>query len=278
MVIYPEYLSKEPIRTSKKQKKLARQLTSPLKKDARLVVDRVGRWFLHIPVQQPVETQDRFPLEREGLAAIDPGVCAFLSYYSPDRQVAGQIGVQYDRDMLFRLCELLDDLVSRMYKAKGKPLGPDSENIGSRRRHKMKKAEHRLRIRIRNKVKDIHHKAAHFLTTHFRYILLPKFDVSKMTKKEDDQGNRRILRNKSVRQMLTWSHYRFRQVLLHQAHKRSCKVLLCQEDYTSKTCGRCGRTYKVGGSRVFECSTCHFKANRDIQAARNICIKHLSVL
>jgi len=47
--------------------------------------------------------------------------------------------------------------------------------------------------------------------------------------------------------------------------------VLCNESYTSKTCGNCGHVhYKLGGNRIFKCPHCEIQISRDVNGARNI--------
>jgi putative transposase len=73
--------------------------------DCRLIY-RQGRWFLQVPHETAVtkgENQTR-------MVALDPGVRTFQTFYSPD--LAGVLG-EHDFGRLVRLCQHLDDLVSR---------------------------------------------------------------------------------------------------------------------------------------------------------------------
>ena len=54
---------------------------------------------------------------------------------------------------------------------------------------------------------------------------------------------------------------------------RETKVIECYEDYTSKTCGKCGALNQaLGGKEVFNCPKqgWGYIAGRDTSAARNI--------
>jgi putative transposase len=54
-------------------------------------------------------------------------------------------------------------------------------------------------------------------------------------------------------------------------------VVIVEEDYTSVTCGSCGKyNEKLGGSKDFICPYCDYKADRDINASRNILLKYIS--
>jgi hypothetical protein len=57
-----------------------------------------------------------------------------------------------------------------------------------------------------------------------------------------------------------------------------CTVVECDEAYTSKTCGKCGKTHaKLGSNKTFKCPKCDHEADRDISAARNILLRYLTL-
>src|SRR5207248_11704757 len=78
--------------------------------------------------------------------------------------------------------------------------------------------------------------------------------------------------------MLTWSHFRFRQYLLHKSHEYPwCKVVICTEEYTSKTCGRCGVINKnLGLSKTFQCPSCGATIDKDVNGDRNVLLKYIT--
>ena len=78
--------------------------------------------------------------------------------------------------------------------------------------------------------------------------------------------------------MLTWSHFRFKQRLLFKRQEfPHCKVVICNEAYASKTCGRCGAIHNsLGANKLFSCPSCHLQVDRDANAARNILLKNAS--
>ncbi|GBC07164.1 hypothetical protein RclHR1_00730013 [Rhizophagus clarus] len=78
--------------------------------------------------------------------------------------------------------------------------------------------------------------------------------------------------------MCTWSHFHFRQHLIHKAREYPwCQVVICTEEYTSKTCGFCGYIHKkLDGSKEFCCPQCKTKLDRDINGARNILLRYLT--
>ena len=78
--------------------------------------------------------------------------------------------------------------------------------------------------------------------------------------------------------LINCNHFRFRQTLINKAASYPwCKVIVCDEAYTSKTCGNCGSlNHKLGGKKVFNCKECHYVADRDISAARNILLRYIT--
>ena len=107
-------------------------------------------------------------------------------------------------------------------------------------------------------------------------IMLPSFETSNMVRR----GERRI-RAKTAREMLTWGHWRFKQRLIHKAREFPwCRVIICDEQYTSKTCPQCGQlNYALNGKKEFSCPQpdCGFTLDRDINGARNILIRYLTL-
>ena len=56
-----------------------------------------------------------------------------------------------------------------------------------------------------------------------------------------------------------------------------CNVLEVTEEYTSKTCGKCGFiNKKLGANKIFNCNKCKLQIDRDLNGARNILLKFLT--
>jgi hypothetical protein len=232
---------------------------------------------------------------REGLhvVSIDPGVRALLTFYSPSKGF-GEIGgkrpqqqqpsptiphrarrrrrsnmqhqprpqkpVVTDSDHIFRLVMFVDKLVSK------------TANAPARKKANFRRAAARARDRIKWLVREVHCKAAKFLTDEFDIILLPAFESGRMS-----QRYGRNIWCKTVRQMLGWGHYRFRKCLEHKAEEKGKALRHPKEDYTTKTCPCCGRMRNVGGSKVYHCRSdqggCGWKADRDVSSGMGIFLK-----
>lgn len=226
--------------------------------DCRLVMDKLGRLYLHVPMFQEVTSENQRG-KQEAWAALDPGVRTFMTLYSPQGKVV-KFG-HNDNIRLLRLCKHLDRLISKRDKEKG------------RRKRRMKKAEQRLRYRIKNLVNDVHWKVINYLLLNFNNIVIPPFQVKEMTKK-----TQRVLSKKTTRCMYNWSHFLFRQRLIEKAKQHNVTVFVRTEEYTTKTCTLCGHHNNVKNKKVVCCSKCCIKVDRDIAGARNIFLKNVSML
>ena len=219
------------------------------------LVYRRGKWFGCFPQDQEIA-----PTGSNRVIALDPGNRTFLTGFDGENIL--EIG-KGDIGRIQRLCQHLDRLISQSTKVK------------CRQRRKILIAAFSIRERIQNLIKELHNKAVNLLVNSYKVIFLPTFDTSQMVIKALLNKKRRI-NNKSARQMLTLSHYRFEQHLKQAALKRGVIVVLCNESYTSKTCGNCGHIHhKLGGSKVFKCPHCGIKISRDVNGARNILLRAL---
>ena len=210
------------------------------------------RWYASFPELRLVEDK-----QQQGILWIDPGVRCFITGFDTNRFI--EFG---DKDFgrITRLCQHLDKLQSRLTKA------------NSKQRRRMRMAAFRMRQRIRNLIMEAHKQIAHYLTNNYRLIFLPSFESSNMVRR-----TARKIKSKTARAMLTWAHYRFKQVLKHQASLRGCVVVETSEAYTSKTCAKCGQIHeKLGGSKVFKCPKCGHVIKRDWNGALNIMLRVLS--
>jgi putative transposase len=163
---------------------------------------------------------------------------------------------------IHRLCYYLDQLQSRWTK------------VNHRKRYRYMRAARRIRLKIRNLVDEVHKKCTTWLCRNYQYVVIPVFNVSSMVRKKN-----RNINSKTVRSLLTWSHYRFRQRLVSKAREHPwCKIIVTQEYYTSRTCTNCGWIdHKLGSKKVFRCQKCPLVIDRDTNGARNILVRYLSL-
>ena len=213
---------------------------------------RYGQYHLSVPYDE------KPPPERENQArvvALDPGVRSFLTWYCADS--VGKIG-EGAFFRIQRLCERLDDLLSRAAKSP------------SRKRRNMRRAANRMRLRIENLVAELHRQAARFLVDNYDVILLPGFETSEMV----ERGRRRI-RSKTVRNLLSLAHYRFKLFVRHKAAESGAIVLDVNEAYTTKTVSWTGEVLEgLGGASVVVAQDGE-RMDRDYNGARGIYLRAL---
>ena len=213
---------------------------------------RYGQYHLAVPYDE------KPPPERENQArvvALDPGVRSFLTWYCADS--VGKIG-EGAFFRIQRLCERLDDLLSRAAKSP------------ARRHRNMRRAAGRMRIRVENLIQELHRQAARLLVDSFDVILLPTFATSEMV----ERGRRRI-RSKTVRNLLSLAHYRFGMFLRHKAAETSVAVVAVNEAYTTKTVSWTGELLEdVGGATVIVGDDDE-RMDRDYNGARGIYLRAL---
>ena len=222
-------------------------------RDSRLVYE-AGRYYLCVVYHKKRkvlrDTSSR-------VIALDPGNRTFMTYFARDG--FGWLG-HHAINRIQRLCSFLDDLLSRAAKAK-RPT-----------RCNLRRAANKLRIRIRNLISELHWKVAHFLVRNYDVILLPTFETSQMTCKAG-----RKLNKKSVRQMLTLSHFTFKQRLKAKAEEYGVSVIDVCEAYTSKTVSWTGEIVKnLGGAKVIKDSQGN-TMDRDLNGARGIFLKNATL-
>lgn len=220
--------------------------------DCRMMLDRLGRIYLCVPYR----IQDRGGESQAAACAIDPGVRTFATVFGV-RGTEIEVTKYGNNDVtrIYRLCKHLDSLVSKQSKKKN---------------HRMKRAELRARERVRNLVKDAHCKVSKDLCSRYGEIILPPFEVSQMVLK-----GKRAIGSKTVRGMLGWSHYKFRERLKRVASERNCSIHILDEKHTTKSCTNCGFwNPKIKGEKTLTCKCCGVKVDRDVSGARNIFLKH----
>lgn len=217
-----------------------------------------NRYYLCLPMKRKSEKINQ-PFEK---VALDPGVRTFQTFYS-DQGIAGKLGDS--------ICESLIDIGLKEDKLKSLII---KKTIKRRTRHNLKNRCFLLRTKIKNIVKDLHWKSAHYLCSNFKHILIPSFEVSKMVSNQLPERARSI-GSKSVRKMLLLSPSAFKERLIFKAKCLGATVEVVNEAYTTKTCGQCGSLKDMGYLKVYECHLCGFELDRDYNGARNIFLKYI---
>jgi putative transposase len=238
--------------------------------------------------------------KKKEYVSLDPGVRTFQTLYDSE---GSAINICSESDEIYRLCKRQDRLYREIANLCLKNYSDDK--LKKSFKYKRRKLKRKIRViewKIQNKIKDLHCKTANYLVDNYQQILLPKFQTQQMVRRfqkrygtpssssatptnsasssstqsdtapSSNTYNRKIGR-KTVRTMLRLSHYRFQIMLKHKAKlDGDCMVHSVSEEYSSKTCGHCGKIYEgLNGQKWFYCPTCcQFSIDRDVNGARNI--------
>ena len=253
--IYPTHKTDLGVKLSEFKINPSESIPDVIKSDFSVVLDR-GRWFITYTTHL-----EKTSNQNQQAIALDPGVRTFLTGFDGNKVV--ELG-KGSISRIVVICKRLDQLQSEITKATGRDK--------KRKRFNLRKVAQQLRIKVRNLVDECHKKAACYLTSNYLQVIIPTFESSEMVYKAQ-----RKIGNKTARSLLTWAHYRFKQRLINQAAKRGCQVIEVTEEYTSKTCSKCGHIHrKLGGSKKFNCPECGHQIDRDANGSINIYLKTIS--
>ena len=240
-------------RLRKKEKRWYQQnINDELKHNCKIIRYKTGAYYLLLTIEEKQkEKKSNFEC-----VSLDPGIRTFQTFYSPGGLV-GKIGDNFSENHLSKIANRIDKLDSTKSKIKNK-----------RKKENIRKRQFLLRTKIKNVITDLHWKTAHFLCKNFETIIIPKFGCKKMSNKKNS------INSKITRKMLLLSHGSFLEKLKFKCKEFRKNLIVVNECYTSKTCTKCG-TIKNGlkGNKIFKCSKCGLKIDRDYNGARNILLK-----
>lgn len=84
-------------------------------------------------------------------------------------------------------------------------------------------------------------------------------------------------RKKQRRRLHGWSFAQLREFVTYKAESKGVRLAFIDPRYTSQTCSKCGHRHRSNrcSQSLFECRSCGFALNADLNAAMNIREKHL---
>ena len=207
--------------------------------------------------------------ETKRIAATDPGVREFMTWYAPATGNHGEL-FKGGQDEIVERCTRIDRLASQL-AVRGQHYGtatPHRTRQQRRRRFRqIRRTCARERCRLHDYVAQGHYAAANHLLRQHDLVIAPKLATSRMVPRDG-----RVFGSKVARAMLTWSHGLFTQRLHSAAYRHAGRYVLSDtgEPGTSKTCGDCGHWHaQLGGDKTYRCSRCGTVISRDLNGARN---------
>ncbi len=219
---------------------------------------RLNEYYLNLNYRDTFK-KDKEILKNKKVCGIDVGIKTFLTIYSDNN--INMIGSEINSKML-KTCKEIDIITSRINKK-----NIDKYFYNSNKRRNMKKALHRKIKYLDNIKSELHNKCIQYLTTNFGKIIIPPFDTQGMAGK---------FNSKLARSLYNLSYYKFQSKLKNRCNEYDIDLVIRPEYYTSKTCTKCGcikHDLKLT-DRIYKCTSCGIKIDRDINAARNILLRN----
>ena len=252
-------------------------------KNVKVTMDH-GRWFICVQKNIVVkgnhlgctesQGQDKMVAEKEvKVIALDPGSRTFITgfnehevmVYGKDYSVKCLLPLAKNMRKLYSLREKLSQ--HKLYKTN---LSDNPRWIKDRLRF-IEKNLNRLACKRQDRVNHLHRAVAYNIVRNYDVIYLPEYETKPMVKTKG-----RKIGRKAVHDMLSLSHYKFKEFLLWTAKKYGKEVIIVNESYTSKTQSWNGIVNeRLGSSRAMKDGTRII--DRDINGARNIYLKHISL-
>jgi len=261
------------------------KLPDVINHDCRLIMKTIGnneKFYLAIPTDVEVKPK----VKNLNAVSLDPGVKIFQTTY--DTEGTSYLIGENDAnkiDKLSKIAQRMRDGIKRDWIGgdqiikNGKKKLTNKKRIfrtakNEKERKGLLKAAAKIEHKIKNKISDLHRKTAKFLCEKYDTVIIPNFRVKQMSEKKDENDNwKRKIGKETVRKMINWGHYSFRQLLIAKGKVTGTNVYVGTEEYTSKTCGNCfWINSKLQGERELKCEKCNLTFHRDVNAARNIMI------
>lgn len=198
----------------------------------------------------PIKTIPKVNDSEEDTVSLDPGIRDFMTGISANEVL--KIGGNMSGKIRARL-ERTDEIKK-------------NPNIPTKIKRKHEK---RNNMKISHMVDEMHWKVANYLVGNYKTILIGDLSVKGITKKETSQ-----LPPMTKRIGYKLKFYTFRQRLEYKCQLNKVKYAVIDERFTSKMCSVCGHIKEnLGGSKIFDCESCHNVLDRDVNGCRGIFIK-----
>ena len=229
-----------------------------------------GQWFLLVQYHITLSAESQ---GKVNCIALDPGVRNFMTGYSESEVFFAGQNLQ---EVLLPLALKARKLQSEKQKLSniGKQF-PDNFNekplwFQHRWRFLNRQIE-RTKVKKNNIIRSLHHELAHYLVSHYDIIFLPTYEVKRMTAKKSRNTSKSTVFN-----MLALCHYQFKLTLKWYARKYGKRVIDVNEAYTSKTDWKGNINQDLKKETIIKSDD--IVLDRDINGARNIYIKQLSLI
>ena len=264
LVIQPNAVSKKinSIFSSKLKEVKSSLPLNTITKNSILQYDSFKKSFIIITPKDKNEIKKIKQYEKCG---IDIGVRTFLTTYS--KNASYEIGTNTN--------QIIDRINKRLDNIK------QSKDLKRISNEKYIKLNYKYRDKLNNLIKDMHNKAANFLLSNYKTIIIGKVCLLEQSSNSDlaqAVSTKKMVSNLTgnlhdivKRLLMALSHYRFRMKLHLMANKFDATIKETDEYLTSKCCSNCKNIKDdLGSAKIYTCTKCNLILDRDINASINI--------
>lgn len=222
--------------------RLHRDIDADAIKHVTLKREASGAWYASFDIERETpEKPDADDIDPEDTVGLDLGIVNFV--FDSDGRAINRLDLADDRERLEREQRALS---RKQYE--------------SRNWEKQRQTVAEVHESMRNKVRDYHHKLAHFYTTNYDAVFVEGLNIRGLLQVPDNA------RNKAE---VGWGD--FKRILEHHGEKNACHVVEVSARNTTKECHACGVDVEKGlWVREHSCPSCGFETDRDYNAALNI--------
>jgi len=210
------------------------------------LVNKYGKWFLHIPVTKDFKETELTEIDK--VVGVDLGINFLATAYDSNDQTTFFKGRQIKHKR-------------GKYKRLRKELQQKQTASARRRLKEVGQRENRW-------MQDVNHCISK--------ALVEKYKAKTLFVLEDLTGIRKATENVRLYdryQMVSWAFYDLRKKMEYKALKQQSKVIAVDPKYTSQTCPKCSHIEKANRNKkthTFCCITCQYTSNDDRVGAMNL--------
>lgn len=219
---------------------------------------RSGHWYMAVNVV--LEVDDPAPAN-DAAVGIDVGVAKFATCVSEREEIVYTPINSYRK---------LEKQLSKQQKKLSRQV--KFSNNWKKQNKKIQK----LHSKIANTRNDDLHKISTEISKNHARVFIEDLKVANMSQsaKGNQEKHGRNVKAKSGlnKSILDQGWHKFRTQLTYKTNWNGGQVIAIDPQYTSQKCACCGHRHKDNrqSQSRFECTSCGYKANADINAARNI--------
>ncbi len=210
------------------------------------LVNKHGKYFLHIPVTYEVEESNLSNICN--VVGIDRGINFIVATYD-NKHKSGFVSGKQVKQKRANYSKLRKELQMRQTPSSRRRL----KAIGSRENRRMQDINHQVsKALVQNNPK------------HTLFVLEDLSGVRNSTEK---------IRLKDRYVSVSWSFYDLEQKLIYKSKQNQSTVIKVNPAYTSQTCPCCGHIEKTNRNKklhLFTCKNCGYKSNDDRIGAMNL--------